>query len=506
MTIASPPSDVSSSASRQARRALATALAALEGDPTDPAIWRRAAEAMVVLGAIDDAVHALRQAAALAPHVPTYLRLGGLLDRQGARGEPEAWYRRALELSPDHVDAHVLAGRARLSAADLDAAAGHFAKALAQSPRHVDAAAGAAEVLDRRGDSASAWSLLCEVVATAPVTAPLAMAAATVGRHVGHAADALDIVDAAIPTVHGHDRAVLLHARGDLLDRLGRHAEAWQAWSTGNAARGLRFDAPAHRQAIATVCEVTRHLPAPTGPADERPVFVVGMPRSGTTLVERILAAHPQAHGVGELEALRDLAVAVAQKVGASTWLSAMPVLDRLAPAVGQTYLNALERHAPGDALRIVDKMPNNALHLGLAAVALPRAHFVWCVRDDDDNALGIFGKALSAGLPWAASLEGIRAWQQGLDTLRTHWSEAIDRPIHVVRYEDLVRDPEGTCRALLAHVGLPWDPAVLRFHEHAAGVATASWDQVNRPLSGDRIGRAAPYRAFLHPADPTGA
>lgn len=245
----------------------------------------------------------------------------------------------------------------------------------------------------------------------------------------------------------------------------------------------------------------TAELPTAEGVDDDRPVLIVGMPRSGTTLVERMLDAHPEVCGVGELEALRDIAVAVASSAKVPTWLHTVPTLGRVAPAIGKTYLSALERHVEGEPTRIVDKMPNNALHLGLVKVALPKARVIWCLRDDDDVALSCFSKPMQAGLPWAGTVEGIRAWQAGLERLRQHWQAHLGERMITVRYEDVVHDTEREARRLIEHLGLDWDPAVLSPHERAASVQTHSWDQVRQPIHGRRMGRAAAYAAFLHPS-----
>jgi len=481
-----------------AQEALARELRRLEDDPRDAMAWSDAAQAMLALGQRDDAIHALRQAASLRSDPRLFVQLGSLLSAQGTRDEPEAWFRRAVKADPTYLEGWLLLGYVRLADADTDEAGTCFATALELDPHNGDAAAGGAEVLDRRGRSGDAWRLVQEAVSRRWSSARLGMAAATVGSHTGHEEEALVIVRQSLRRARPQEALLLRHAQGDLNDRLGRHQAAWTSWEKANAARELTFDPERHLAGIDAVIAATQTLPEPTGPADERPVFVVGMPRSGTTLVERMLASHPAIHGVGELETLRDVSVALARQCGGKSWLHAAGELDLWSPVVGRTYLSALDRLRPGDAARIVDKMPNNALHLGLAATALPHARFVWCVRDDDDVALSCFSKALSGGLPWAASMAGIRAWQEGLRRLHAHWSQVMRQPILTLRYEDLVSDPEAQTKRLLEHVGLPWDPAVLQFHEHAEGVKTSSWDQVRQPLHRRAVNRAAPYRPFM--------
>jgi len=485
----------------RAQRLLAQQLAALEADPDDPRAWIRAADAMFALDQPDDALHALRQAAALRPDADLFVRIGSALAHRGVRDEPEAWYRKAVALDPGHREALLRLGHERLQQADADEAGDCFVRILQVHPHDTEAAAGAALVLDRRGDTKDAWRLIQQVVSTSPHNPRVALATATIGPHVGCAQEALVEVRRTLRRIdEPADRVALLFAAGDLYDRLGDHEQAFASWRAANASRGLAFDADAHDRTIDAMIRATQTLPTPTGPDDERPVFVVGMPRSGTTLVERILDGHPRVTGVGELEALRDLAVSVARRARVPTWLHAVSRLERWAPAVGGAYLSGLDRLAPG-ADRVVDKMPNNALHLGLAAVALPRARVIWCLRDDDDVALSCFSKPMATGLPWAGSIDGIRSWQAGLQRLRGHWQHHLGQRMITVRYEDLVTEPEAQARRLLDHLGVTWDEAVLSPHQRAATVATHSWDQVREPIHRGRIGRAAPYRALMEAA-----
>jgi hypothetical protein len=142
--------------------------------------------------------------------------------------------------------------------------------------------------------------------------------------------------------------------------------------------------------------------------------------------------------------------------------------------------------------------MPNNALHLALVGVALPGARIIWCERDDDDVALSCFQQTLSPGLSWATTIEGIRCWQRGLRALKAHWEATLSQPILTVRYEDLVAEPEAQARRIADFLGLPFDPAMLDFGGARRHVATASYDQIHEPIHARRVGRAAPYRAFL--------
>jgi len=483
------------------QQALSQYLQRLQDDPTDGKAWIHAARVMIQMGAKKDAIEALRQGITLLPTDPDLLcELAVTLDQASVRKEPEALYRRALQAAPGHIGARVRLGMLRLSAADLDEAGQCFIEVLRRDPTHSAATAGAAQVLNRRGHIEDAWSLLTQSPARPSI--PLAMAFATVARHGGDPSQALKIVKRQQRRAKGHDRAMLLFAEGDLYDRMGDPRRAWLAWTAANQSQGLSFNRDGHRRSIDTLIRVVRDLPASTGPTDDRPVFVVGMPRSGTTLTETLLDAHPRATGVGELENIRDLAVSVPRRCGSAkpTYLHHLAELPQLAPALGADYLAALDTLAPG-AKRVIDKMPNNALHLGFIGAILPGARVIWCERNPDDIALSCFQKPMSAGLPWTTSVGAIRCWQQGLERLLEHYETTLAIPILRSRYEDLVTEPEAATRRLADFVGLDFDPAMLRFHEKRRQVATHSWDQVNQAVHTGRINRSAKYAEYMNAA-----
>ncbi|MCB9670141.1 MAG: sulfotransferase [Alphaproteobacteria bacterium] len=485
--------------SRSTQHVLASHLGRLERDPTDLASWKGAVESMLELGAFQDAVRAQEQIVALCPTDPdAWSELGRIHIVKGSRERPIECFQEALKLDPMHHRSRVRLGMLLLHHADLETAGDCFAQVLRMDPENMEARAGAAQVLDRKGDAATAWKLI-ESTRGRPSTL-FAIAAATVGLHARQPKAALRIVKKALSRAQGHDRSMLYYAEGDLHDALNHPSQAWRAWESANKARRLTFDGRAHDRVIQALIHVTRHVPAPTGPTDERPVFVVGMPRSGTTLLETMIDAHPLAQGVGELHALRDIVAEVPRIFGSgNSWLEHVERIPEVAFELGQAYLDEIGRLAPG-AQRVVDKMPNNALHLAVASMCLPGARFIWSERDEDDVAVSCFQKSLGAGLAWTNDLADIRCWQRNLRLLKAHWEAVLPNPMLTVHYEDVVADPEGQARRIAEFLGIPYDPAMLRFHENRRQVATASFDQVTEKIHSRRVGRAEKYRAFLHP------
>jgi hypothetical protein len=225
------------------------------------------------------------------------------------------------------------------------------------------------------------------------------------------------------------------------------------------------------------------------------PIFVLGMPRSGTTLVEQILASHPQVHGAGELRALQRLVDGLGDYPAAAT---------RLAPAelarLGESYLAQIRPLAGGRA-HLVDKMPANFLHAGLIHLMLPGARIVHCRRDPVDTCLSCYTKLFSGEQMFAYDLRELGLFHRAYQTLMAHWRAVLppDRFIEV-DYEAVVENLEGEARRLVAFLGLPWDEACLGFHKTERPVRTASVNQVRQPIYRTSAGRWKAHAAHLEP------
>jgi len=371
----------------------------------------------------------------------------------------------------------------------------------------------------RAGDADGAGLLLDPLVAggRAPPSALVAWARAQ--RDGPRRAEAAAQLEAALPGFHPQARAVALHALGELRAAAGDRGGAVEAW---RAAHALGPPKPPPGQFPAACAELAERLSADAlrapEAADDRGapgdgvVFIVGMPRSGTTLVEQILSCHPEVCARGELTALGP-SLGAPEAAAALGWADA---LRREGPAAraarGRAYLAAAEALGPARPEHRVftDKLPTNSFYLGGAALTLPRARAVWVQRDPLDTCLSAWSQPFSPTLAALGDLEGLGRFWRAQHELMLHWCAAMPVPPLIVRYEQLVDDLEGQVRRLLGALGLPFHAGCLRFWEAARPVATASYDQVRRPLYRGSIGRSrtwlpwlAPLRAGLGPWDP---
>ncbi len=308
-------------------------------------------------------------------------------------------------------------------------------------------------------------------------------------------------------------RSQLLFALADVLDERGDYAGAAARLKPANAlqasaraARGQFEDPDQYSRFIARITAAfTPELIAAGqgwGDPDPRPVFVVGLPRSGTTLIEQILAAHPEVHGAGELTDVRGVFQSLPTIVGLRSTdpFDALAALDpSSARAAARRYCDRLDALAPPTAVRVVDKMPDNVDFLGLIALLWPCARVIICRRDLRDVAVSCWRTGF-ASIRWANHYESIA--RRFADHMRIfdHWRRTKPLEWLDVSYEDLVGDGEGQSRRLIDFLGLEWDPVCLRFHSTRRVVRSASQVQVRQPIHSGSVGRWKNYESSLEP------
>jgi len=292
------------------------------------------------------------------------------------------------------------------------------------------------------------------------------------------------------------DAATPLHyALGKELEDTGDHAGAFRHIAAGAAARRSRlsYDVATDVNTIDAIIAAfdegycARNV---EGHEAARPIFIVGLPRSGTTLVERILAKHPQVDSVGEVQ---DLALAVMRAGGpAADKRSLIANTAAADPAsIGREYWeavcgygpNAEPGKAPGVDHAIIDKTPLNFLYLGLIAKALPQARIVHVRRHPMASGYAMFKTLFRMGYPFSYDLDDIGRYYEAYRRLMDHWDAVLPGRVLTIDYEDLVDDQESISREIVSHCGLTWDDACLAFHENAEPTATASAAQVRQPM-----------------------
>jgi len=232
------------------------------------------------------------------------------------------------------------------------------------------------------------------------------------------------------------------------------------------------------------------------------PIFVLGMPRSGTTLVEQIIASHPMVHGAGELQKLNDVILTFREPNGKTIpFPEFVPALDAAAlKQIGARYVMSVRKLAPTNE-RVTDKMPSNYYFVGLIHLALPNSKIIHVVRDPIDTCFSCFRKLFVSGQNHTYDLGELGRYYRRYEVLMAHWRRVLprDRILHV-RYEEVIADLEGQARRIISHCGLPWDDRCLSFHEMIRPVRTASATQVRQPIYKNAIGRWRVYEEQIEP------
>jgi len=421
---------------------------ALALDPSHVNALNGKADALAKLGHTHEAIELFEQALKLAPDDPALLvNMAYALVRDDRVEKAIAHLEKALKLAPDMADAWYRLG---VQYGNLG--------------RMNDAISALNRAIDRDPDMAEAWrtmTTLRKYKGSEPEIAPIETA---------YEASPQD----------SPARMHLAFARGKISEDLGRHDQAFTFWTEGNRIRRAQFDyrIDIDQKRAQRIREIfTAYFMASyDGPRDEsrKPVLIVGMMRSGTTLAEQIIASHPQAAAAGELEFIPDF--------GQNALESFAGTLPDLA-GFTRDYLALLDRYGP-NAARVVDKMPANFFWLGLVRMAFPNATIINMQRDPRDTCLSIWKNYFSGfGHAYAYDLKELAQFYLLYRDLMDHWDRVMPGVVHHCSYEKLTSDPESEARRLLAACGLDWDPRVLEFHKSATVVKTASVSQVRQKI-----------------------
>ncbi len=387
------------------------------------------------LGRLDEAIAQFQTVTRLDPNSPqVHYRLGNMLRDQGRFDEALAQYDRALVLDPHYAEVY-------------------FDRTMLKTFRPGDV------------DLAVLESL---------------------------AADSTSIPERRMPPIH--------IALGKALDDVQDHHRAMQHWIKGNALKRAQvdYDEAAHLHSFQVTAQSfdapLLHRLAGLGDPSPVPIFILGMPRSGSTLVEQILASHPLVLGAGELRTLDRLV----HQGGGIEALATLQAED--CRRLGERYLADL-RSLPAGKTRITDKMPGNFMYVGLIHLILPHAKIIHTMRDPVDTCLSCFSRLLSVGHHFSYDLAELGRYYRHYRELMDHWRSVLPAGTMLdVAYEDVVDDLEGQTRRMLEYLGLPWDERCLSFHKTVRPVVTASSVQVRRPLYRSGVARWRQYEAHLGP------
>jgi tetratricopeptide (TPR) repeat protein len=527
--------------------AMTSSRRAISLDPTLSVAHNNLGLILAALGMREEAIASYRRALDLNPgYVEALNNLGTALCDLGYRLEAASLFARAIELDPRRAESHCNLGNVLVELRRIDEAAGSYAHALALKPDYALAHLSLGAALRQQGRAADAEASCQAALAIEPNSVAALSVLGELRADRGQFAEAEELFQRAIAIDPGfpfsffsiatHRKMTtqdtawlqgteallakplplrheisLRYALGKYFDDVKEYDEAFGNYRQANELT-KRYEVTYDRTKLTErVDAIISRFDAASmrqwqslGHSSERPVFIVGMPRSGTTLTEQILASHPAVFGAGELifwqTAFAAYEAAALRGHVAGSPAAGTPAGASLIPRMAHDYLDALSSLS-GEAQRVVDKMPLNFMNVGLIHAALPRARFIHLRRHPIDTCLSVYFQYFSHLHPYANDFDNLAHFYGEYVRLTDHWRAALPATTLLeIPYEALVEDQEGWTRRMLEFIGLPWDPKCLDFHQTDRVVITFSKWQVRQKIHSASAGRWRNYEKFLGP------
>jgi tetratricopeptide (TPR) repeat protein len=475
---------------------------AVELDPSHAEARNNLGSALTHLGRIEEAEQCFRQSIAVKPNFSDpHTNLGILLRQKGHLVDSEAFLRRALKLRPTDVDARINLGLTLVFLGRLRDARACFTKVLKTTPRNGPALFGMGQLAMAEGrfeEAESTYRRIMEInprMTNAWAALPLTRKMTTADGEWLKRTEEI-----ATSKIHPLEEANLRFAMGKYCDDVGEFSQAFQNFKRGNEllkTTAEDYDRKGRSQLIDRLIRVYSRESisniGAAGSSSAKPVFVVGMPRSGTSLAEQIIASHPSAYGAGELDFWNSPALkeaGIAQGILSETARS----------KVAEEYLRILASLS-GDASRVVNKAPVNSDFLGLIYSVFPNARVIYMQRDPIDTCLSCYFQQFLTGVNFAFDMSDLVHYYREHQRVMAHWRSVLPPGFMLeVPYEELVVEQETWSRKMLEFIGLEWDPQVLEFHTNERHVTTASAWQVRQKVYKSSVARWRHYEKFIGP------
>ena len=488
--------------------ALATAEAGLKPTPEHLHCRLTLAGALAGLGRDDEAGQHYQKLLQQYPNLlVAHARFAQLCLRRGNIDTAVEHQRTAVRLVPsDPRQLCSLASGLQLQG-HLEEALAVCDQALALAPSLPAAISRQASILERQGNFEAAMAKLEPLLKCEQPDPGAVLAYARLSPHMGRTAEGIALLEEQLAgnwlSEARQDKVHKLLAK--LYDSSDDYKRAFAHNSRAHALRKARFNPDAHdahvNQIIASQDTAALESVCGKGDLSERPVFIVGMPRSGTSLVEQILASHPDVYGAGELSNLPELAASLASITDSgSHYPTRLATADRVQiQAHARRYLERLAQLNP-DALRVTDKLPHNFLYLGVIQTLFPNARVIHIHRDPLDTCLSCHLQDFSSAHAYAYDLKHLGRYYLAYARIMDHWRQTLRMPLLEISYEHLVANLEGGSRELIKFCDLSWNDRCLRFHETRRTVTTPSYEQVRCPIYASSVGRWHHYDEWLGP------
>ena len=460
------------------------------------------------LGNRETAIDLIARAIELKPSRSSFhYNLGKAFQEEGREEEAELSYRRAIEVDAKNGDAHLNLGIVLRAQDKLEEAIQAYKRALEIKPNNVEAHFALGNLLKQQGKFEEAIQSYKQALEIKPDYAAAHRLIARITQHQDYDDGLKEMEDQLEdPETTEEQTMQLCFGLGKAFEDLELYQKAFGYIAEANriAKQTMEFNMEEMNQRVQKLIdtfdtELFEQFPS-SGIDDRTPIFILGMPRSGTTLTEQILASHSQVHGAGELRDLEQVLLRTTPKLTTETFPQQITDLDdgELAQ-LGRNYVACLKTYS-ADASHVTDKMPANFLHIGVIKLILPQAKIVHCQRHPLDICLSCFKNYFPQQLKFTYDLTELGQYYCLYHKLMAHWHHVLPNYILDFRYEDLIADQQQQTERLLEFCGLPWEDTCLQFHQTDRPVKTASAEQVRRPIYQGSVELWKQYEDELQP------
>jgi len=459
-----------------------------------------------------EAIPVLQRAITLQPaYAEPHYNLALIFKAQGLIRHAIDSFRKALLYKPNAEAVMLELATCLQQDGNCDEALTIYNNILKTNPNHRWAQTGKASTYEMQGDYDQAWQTISPLKNSIEKDAAVAEVYATCASRLGKQDDAKKAIEKylsspGLNTKTNQDRISSMNFKLGLInEKSAKYDDAFECYKRANE---LNFNREEADQAVKFMTHTREFFTADlfksatlASTTSESIIFIVGMPRSGTSLVEQILTSHTKVHGAGESEALTESVSAFLSKSEVCEYefdnkkIFQQTQLNTAANNYLKTLFKGIDKN-----LFVTDKMPHNFLRLGMVALLFPGAKIIHCMRDPMDTCLSIYANSLSAAHPYANDLTSLGEHYKAYSELMNHWRSVLPVSLYDIHYEKLVESPEDEIKRMLDFIHLPWEDGCLNYHHNERQVTTISYDQVRQPLYKSSIGRWQRFTKQLTP------
>jgi len=477
-----------------------------------PAVYFCHAMALGALGQVESAKCSLEAALRIDPkHIESRVRLGAVCFALGQHQDALQHLRLAAKTEPHNVETHIRLADIYLALGKIEQARSAYRKAAKLQPMEPNATAGLAAIAARSNEPRTAYTLIQPFLDQGSDNVSIATLYADISGPIAQREQAIIYLQELLDrySLPIGEKRRLLFSLGKLNDALANYTAAFEYYRQANELGAESFDPWSSNAQLTSYIDfwsadfLAQAPVARKRNKEQQAIFIVGMPRSGTSLVEQIIGSHPAVYPAGELQELNDLCAQLPTltKSGKPYPFCIEAVSQAVLDTAAKNYFKTVGKRAGSNKWSVItDKMPNNYWHLGLIQLMFPAAKIIHCVRDPLDTCLSCYFQDFAGQHPYANDLFNLGMYYRQYERLMGHWRNVLHLQVMDVRYEDLVANTEKVSRQLVEYCSLEWNPCVLRYYESKRTVVTSSFDQVTRPIYQKSLARWQQYKEFLEP------